>query len=78
MPLKTKHMDKTERRLHRVQIEILRRMTPEERLLKALELGDWTRRLFRHGLRQRFPEVSEERIQQMFLERMRKCYSRKS
>ena len=69
-------MDKHQRDLHRVQIEVLRRMTPEERLLKALELGDWTRQLFKQGLRERFPEASEEELQAIFLERMKKCYNR--
>ena len=69
-------MDKHQRDLHRVQIEVLRRMTPEERLLKALELGDWTRQLFKQGLRGRFPEASEEELQAIFLERMKKCYNR--
>ena len=51
-------------------------MTPEERLRKALELGDWTRQLFKQGLRERFPEASEEELQAIFLERMKKCYNR--
>jgi hypothetical protein len=65
-----------EAQLHRVQIEVLRRMTPEQRLLKALELGDWTRALLKQGLRQRFPQASEEEIHRIFLERMQKCYNR--
>ena len=69
-------MDKHQRDLHRVQIEVLRRMTAEERLRKALELGDWTRQLFKQGLRERFPEASEEELQAIFLERMKKCYNR--
>lgn len=51
------HMTDTlkERPNHAAYLEVLRRMTPEQRLTKAFELSEATRALFRQGLRERFP-----------------------
>ncbi|MDO8682494.1 MAG: hypothetical protein Q7N50_03315 [Armatimonadota bacterium] len=51
-------------------------MTPDERLLKAFELSDFTRALFLDGLRQRFPDKSEEEIKKIYLKRLDKCHNR--
>ncbi len=51
-------------------------MTPEERLLKAFELSEFSRRLFKEGLRQRFPAKSEAEIHTLFLQRLEKCHNR--
>ncbi len=61
---------------HQVRISTLRRMSAEQRLLKAFELSDFVRRLFTHGLRKRFPNISEEAFQQVLLERLDKCHNR--
>ncbi|MFC1799489.1 hypothetical protein ACFL2Z_01065 [Candidatus Eisenbacteria bacterium] len=61
---------------HRIYIEALRRMTPEERLLKAFELSDFARSLFLHGLRRRFPGLAEESLMKIYLERLEKCHNR--
>lgn len=58
-------------------IQILRQMTPEQRLEKAFELTEFSRSLFRQGLRNRNPEASEEEIHQLYLAGLRRC-SRKS
>ncbi len=47
---------------HQLYIEILRKMTPEQRLLKAFELSEFGKQLFLHGLRRRHPDLSEEEI----------------
>jgi hypothetical protein len=47
---------------HQLYLETLRRLTPEQRLLKALELTELSRELFRAGLRQRFPEADVARV----------------
>ena len=60
----------------RVYIDVLQRMTPEQRLQKAFELSEFTRRLFRHGLRKRFPSATEEELQQLFLDRLAKCHNK--
>ena len=49
-------MDPKPRPNHQLYIEALRRLTPEQRLLKAFELTELSHELFRVGLRQRFPK----------------------
>ena len=61
---------------HREYIKVLRRMTPEQRLLKAMELSEQSKRLFKQGLRNRFPDLSDEDFHQLFLERLAKCHNR--
>jgi len=61
---------------HAAYIQILRNMTPEQRLEKALELSELTRALFRHGLRKRFPDLSEEEFHKLYLERLDLCHNR--
>lgn len=48
--------------------EILRRMTPEEKLQRAFELSRMVRSLAEAGLRERFPQADEREI---FLRRVR-------
>jgi len=57
-------------------VEVLRRMTPQQRLAKAFELSELTKRLFRQGLRKRFPELSDEAFHRLYLERLAKCHNR--
>ena len=57
-------------------IEVLRAMTPEQRLAKAFELSDFAKQLFLQGLRERFPDVSEERFHEIVLQRLEKCHNR--
>jgi len=56
-------------------LEMLRRMTPEQRLLKAFELTEFTRQLFRQGLRNSHPELSEEELHTLYLARLEKCHN---
>jgi hypothetical protein len=65
-----------ERPNHKIYIEALRRMTPEERLLKAFELSEFAKELFLAGLRSRFPDLPDERIKKIYLERIDKCHNR--
>jgi hypothetical protein len=69
-------MDAKRRMNHRVYIEALRRMTPQERLEKAFELSEFSRRLFVHGLRRRFPDLPEKALTKIYLERLDKCHNR--
>ncbi len=61
---------------HKKYIQILRQMTPEQRLMKAFELSKFSKKLFIHGLRKRFPDLSEEKFHKLYLERLKKCYNR--
>ena len=69
-------MDIKPRPNHKIYIQILRRMTPEQRLLKAFELTDFSRSLLLAGLRRRFPEASDEEIKRIYLDRLDKCHNR--
>lgn len=61
---------------HRIYLETLRRMTPEERVAKAFELTEFARSLFREGLRRRFPEASGAELHEVYLQRLQKCHNR--
>jgi hypothetical protein len=52
--------------------EVLRRMTPGERLRKACELSDWTRKLTLAGLRRQHPDASEQELRARLLARLQK------
>jgi hypothetical protein len=69
-------MDPKQRPNHERYIEVLRRMTPEARLLKAFELSDFTKQVFREGLRRTFPEATDKQIHQLMLDRLSKCHNR--
>jgi hypothetical protein len=51
-------------------------MTPEQRLNKAFELSEFSKALFLAGLRQRYPELKEEELHKLMLERLEKCHNR--
>jgi hypothetical protein len=61
---------------HRRYLEVLRSMTPEQRLLRALELSEFTKALFLEGLRKRFPDKTAEEIRKIYLERLALCHNR--
>jgi hypothetical protein len=57
-------------------LQTLRRMTPAQRLAKAMELSDLGKRLFLHGLRRRFPDADEDQIRSLYLSRIARCHNR--
>jgi hypothetical protein len=61
---------------HQRYLEVLRALTPEQRLQKAFELSAFTKALFREGLRKRFADASETEFQQILLARLAKCHNR--
>jgi hypothetical protein len=71
-------MDPKPRPNHDIYMQALRRMTPEQRLLKAFELTEMSHELLRAGIRRRFPEASEEDVQHIYLKRLEKCHNRRS
>jgi len=58
-------------------IEILRRMTPEQKLMKVFELSALSKAIFKEGLRARFPNLSEEEFHKLFLERLELAHNRR-
>ena len=69
-------MNLKQRPNHRLYIEILRRMTPEKRLLKAFELSAFSNQLFIHGLKKKHPDNSAEEFTRILKERLDKCHNR--
>ncbi len=61
---------------HRVYLQVLRQMPPEQKLLKAFELTEFARELFLHGLRNRYPDSSSADLKRIFLKRLDKCHNR--
>jgi hypothetical protein len=51
-------------------------MTPAQKLAKMFELSAFAKKLFIHGLRERFPDLSEEEFHRILLERLAKCHNR--
>ena len=61
---------------HKAYLDALRRMTAEQRLLKALELTRLVRDLHLHGFRRRFPQHSEPQIREIFFGSLKRCWNR--
>jgi len=68
-------MDPKPRPNHRRYIEALRAMTPEARLQQAFDLSEMANKLFRQGLRERFPDLPEDEFHQLYLKRLEKCHN---
>lgn len=60
---------------HHQYLQTLRSMTEEQRLLKAFELSEFSRQLFKAGLRERFPDKTEAELHSLFLKRLEKCHN---
>jgi len=61
---------------HQIYLTILRRMTPEQRLLKALDLSEFSKRLFISGLRKRFRGLSDSEFKQLAFNYLKECHNR--
>jgi hypothetical protein len=60
---------------HRQYLEALARMTLEQRLKITFEMSEFGRQLFIHGLRQRFPDLPEDKFRALLLERLALCHN---
>jgi hypothetical protein len=58
-----------------IYLEILRRMTPGERLRRACELSDFTKQVFRSGLKHRFPDATPGEVHRIYLDELAKCHN---
>ena len=61
---------------HKLYLDVIRKMSPEQRLQKAIELSELARQAARDGLRQRFPDLSEPEFHRLFLKQLEKCHNR--
>ena len=69
-------MDIKKRPNHRHYTQILCSMSPEERLMKPFEVTEFPREPFLIGLRKRFPNLTEDELKRLYLERLDKCHNR--
>ena len=69
-------MDPKPRPNRKRYIQTLRAMTPSQRAQKFFELSEMSKRFFIHGLRKRFPDLSETQFHSLLLERLAKCHNR--
>jgi hypothetical protein len=51
-------------------LEVLRSMSPADRLLKAFELTELARARFRAELKQRFPDKSDAELHELYVARL--------
>jgi len=65
-----------EDKIHKKYIEILRNMTPQQKIDKIFELNKLGDDLFRAGLKKRFPNLTKEEFNKLYKSRIEKCYSR--
>ena len=63
---------------HSIYLRALRRMSPEQRLLKAFELSAFSRALFEVGLARRFPHASPDELKRRVIARIDQCRNRSS
>ncbi len=68
-------MDIKPRPNHAVYIKTLRMMTPEQRLNVAFDLSEFSRNLFRQGLKEQFPNLNDVEFHALYLERLKQCYN---
>jgi hypothetical protein len=61
---------------HQRYLEVLRSMTPEQKLLKVFELSQFSKALFIEGLRLRFPNATEDEFRRILFERLEKCHNK--
>ena len=61
---------------HKIYLEILRQVPPEQRLRTAFNLSECSKQFFYQGLRNRFPDLSQAELKKLFLERLDKCHNR--
>jgi DNA-binding PadR family transcriptional regulator len=73
-----REMDAKQRLSHRQYIEILRRMTPEQRLRRAFRLSDCGKREFLRKLRDEHPGASEEEFRRVLRDRLLQVSEEKS
>jgi hypothetical protein len=60
---------------HKQYLQILRSMTPAQRLQKSFELTEHARQLLKDGLRRRHPDLAEQELHVLFLERLKRCHN---
>lgn len=63
---------------HRRYLDIIRAMSPAQRLEKSFELTEYSRRLMKDGIRRQNPGATEQQVHQIFVDRLLKCHRQDS
>jgi hypothetical protein len=58
--------------IYRRKLEHSRRFTPEQRFLASLELSDAMAEIMRDGVRNQFPDASEQEVDRRLMERVQR------
>lgn len=61
---------------HQRTLRVLRAMTPQQKLEQVFKLNERTLKLFRVGLRRRFPDLSDEDFEKLYLKMRQRCHNR--
>ena len=61
---------------HQRTLEILRRMTPQEKLAQVFKLNERTLKLMRIGLRRRFPDLDDAAFEKVYRQMRERCHNR--
>jgi len=69
-------MDPKPRPNHKIYLQALRSMTPDQKLETVFKLSTLARSLFLDGLRRRFPDASPTELHRIYLGRLEKCHNR--
>ena len=69
-------MSMNENRARAKYIEVLRKMTPEQKVLRTFGLSDFVREIFFDGLKKTFPKLSPEELKKLYLKRLELCHNR--
>ena len=56
-------------------LAILRSMSPQEKLEKSFELTELANAAFKAGLKNRYPQLSEYELEQLYLEKRKECHN---
>lgn len=61
---------------HQRRLQILRSMDPAQKLKQVFKLNERMLKLFRIGLRRRFPDLSEPEFEKVYLQMRERCHNR--
>lgn len=70
------HVVRKTRPNHQRTLQILRWMTPQQKLAQVFKLNERTLKLFRIGLRGRFPDLDDAAFEKVYLQMRERCHNR--
>ncbi|MDB5390484.1 MAG: hypothetical protein JWM11_6130 [Planctomycetaceae bacterium] len=61
---------------HQRTLQILRQMTPQQKLAQVFKLNERTLKLMRIGLRRRYPDLDDAAFEKVYLQMRARCHNR--